>query len=297
MAIDGVKIIDSDIAHDVYNEFTDLYDSGIEIEDIKKKIEQWRNELDDIEFEIFITTYALALWEVDSLSESILSEVKQSIEKQTTVEMWKAEGYQKNAVLRQKELNKFIIKVTNPNEKPRKRKKYKTLTNFLFQIDDVLTFKATDGLYYASILIKIDQCRGHCNYWLTPTGYIKNEKPTIKDIKEGIILGRKIGNMLDKERIKLEQPGIEQFWKIDKKFKMNFTIGCVITGIEHKDLIKFYDKFEVIGKVVIKDGFKEIGSIGYEDNFEDYSSRFLNFENQVKIFDYEKIPLKMITEE
>jgi hypothetical protein len=50
MALDGVKIIDSDLAHDIYNEFIELYDTNVPVADIRKKIESWRGELpDDLE--------------------------------------------------------------------------------------------------------------------------------------------------------------------------------------------------------------------------------------------------------
>lgn len=91
------------------------------------------------------------------------------------------------------------------------------------------------------------------------------------------------------------QPGIEKFWKTDKKFTMPFTIGLPIYGIDHKVLINFIDKFEIIGKIKIKDSFKKLGSIGYERNFEDLKSRFNDVVNyNVNIFKYEMIELNEI---
>lgn len=70
------------------------------------------------------------------------------------------------------------------------------------------------------------------------------------------------------------QPGIENFWKIDSKFSMNFTIGLDIIGIQHKDLLRFSNDFKVIGKVIIIDIIKKLGAIGYQNTFGDYCSRF-----------------------
>ena len=53
MATDGVKIIDGDLAHDVYYTFMDPYDAGESIETIKTTVEQLRIDNDDIDDEIF----------------------------------------------------------------------------------------------------------------------------------------------------------------------------------------------------------------------------------------------------
>ena len=38
MGLDGAKIIDSDLANDIYNDFMALYDEGYKIEEIKNGI-------------------------------------------------------------------------------------------------------------------------------------------------------------------------------------------------------------------------------------------------------------------
>ncbi len=45
MGLDGAKIIDGDLANDIYNDFMSLYDEGYEIEEIKSKIEEYKLEL------------------------------------------------------------------------------------------------------------------------------------------------------------------------------------------------------------------------------------------------------------
>src|SRR5882762_2733257 len=113
MAIDGIKIIDSDLAHDVYNEFMDLYDANVEIDKIREKIETWRPELlDDIEFEIFITSYGLALWETGNLSEDVCNEIKVAVSKGAGVTMFLEEVNEKEAKGRQKELDKLLTKIS-----------------------------------------------------------------------------------------------------------------------------------------------------------------------------------------
>src|ERR1700741_2099260 len=115
MAIDGTRIIDGDLAHDVYNEFMELYDADVEVAEIRKKLDVWRNDvLDDVEFEIFITTYALALWEIGELDEGRLNEVRETISKKAGYRMWLKESGPHDALAREKALNRFLKKISTP---------------------------------------------------------------------------------------------------------------------------------------------------------------------------------------
>lgn len=295
MAIDGIKIIDSDLAHDVYNEFIDLFDANVHIDEIRKKMDTWRQEeLDDVEREIFITSYALALWETGNLTEEIYNEVKREVAKGAGPKMFLEEFGERESKTRQKELDKLLLKLGGPNPKPKKRRTYKKVTNFLFDVDSLVTFKMPDDTYRAAIMFGIDQYRGNCNYQFTPTAYSAATKPTIPDIKNGKVFIHKIGSGYDRETVKAMQPGIEKFWKNDQ-VEMPFTIGVPIHAIEHKDLIKFKDQFEVMGIVKIADSFKKLGSIGYESTYEDFSERFTDIVNRnVNVFKFEMIDLKEI---
>ncbi len=72
---------------------------------------------------------------------------------------------------RQKELDKFWKKISQANQKIRPRKKFRKITNFYFQIDDLLTFKLQDGNYRAVICADIEQYRGQYNYIFVPITY------------------------------------------------------------------------------------------------------------------------------
>jgi hypothetical protein len=298
MAINGTKIIDSDLAHDIYGEFMDLYDANVDIGEIKQKIENWRNEVvDDIEFEIFITTYGLALWEIGHLTPELLKELIISVDKGASVEMFQEEMNEAESKKRIKKLNKLISKISQPKEKPRKRKKFKKIENFLIDVDSVVAFKLIDESYRAAILFNIDQYRGNCVYQFTPIAFSNKNRPTVDDVIIDKVFINKIGCMMDRETVKQMQSGIEKFWKMDAKFSIPFTIGLPIYGINHKDLIRFVDKFEIICQVKIGDSFKKLGSIGYESSFEDFCEKFVNVINyNVNVFKYEMIDLKEIME-
>ena len=77
MAIDGVGIIDSDCAHDVYNPIMEMYHLGQSIEIIIKNIDAFEPNFiySELEHEIFITAYALAMWEIGGLTNEQLEKV------------------------------------------------------------------------------------------------------------------------------------------------------------------------------------------------------------------------------
>jgi hypothetical protein len=299
MAIDGIKIIDSDLANDVYNEFMDLYDANMDLSEIKSKIDLWRNaELDALEYEIFISTYALALWETGFLTNNIINEVNQVLAEGQSLQMWVELTSEVEGETRRKELKKLLKKISTPKVNPRKRKRYGIVTRFLFEDDVIVAFQMPNGSYRAAIMFGISQYRGNCNYNFTPTAYSNHQFPTEADIIRGSVFIHKIGNMYERSEVIKEQPGIELFWQRDKKFAIPFTVGLPIYAIEHNDLIKIKERFTVIGRATIKKSFKKLGSIGYEDNYEQFTHRFTDVvDYNVRIFKNEMIDLKMILDE
>jgi hypothetical protein len=118
MATDGVKIIDGDLAHDTYWRIMDLYDSNADTNEIRKHIPFVRAEYgmdDDFYHEIFVTAYALAFWEIGALTEDILAEVANVIKVGAGVKVWTEEVDAKAGKARQKELDKLVKKISQPN--------------------------------------------------------------------------------------------------------------------------------------------------------------------------------------
>jgi len=122
MATDGIKIIDGDTAHDTYWGIMDLYDSGADLRIIEKEFPlEPANYSDDFENEVYATSCALALWEIGQLTEEKLCIVKAIIKKGACVKAWSAEN-EKDGPARQKELDKFLRKISEINTKVRARK-------------------------------------------------------------------------------------------------------------------------------------------------------------------------------
>jgi len=291
MATDGVKIIDGDTAHDTYWGIMDLYDSGANFDTINKEFPLIQADyFDDFDNEIYVTSCGLAHWEMGQMTADKLAYIKSIIDNGACVKVWTDETDPKEGKARQKELDKFWKKISQTNTKVRARKKFRKITNFYFQPDDLLTFQLKDGNYRAVICASIDQYRGQCNYILVPTTYNANRKPTVDDLKDKEILGRQIGSGYDQQTTKERQPGIERIWELNGR-NCNFFFGVIKLAVDHKDFINFKDRFEKVGTLKIIEGLKETGSFGYEENFERFETIFGDLENHIKIFQQKKYPV------
>ena len=82
MAIDGVKIIDSDSGYDIYNDITERYKDGEDIEKIKQ---DWLNEednfcIDELFTEIYWTAFAYSLWKIGYKEDKVRRKALEIIE-------------------------------------------------------------------------------------------------------------------------------------------------------------------------------------------------------------------------
>ena len=268
MATDGVKIIDGDLAYDIYAIFMEMYDAGAPIEEIRLAVEVPFDEEDGFDYEIFVTVYALALWETGQLTASILQEVDEVIARGAGAKLWAEECTAKEGKKRQRELEKFREKISKPPKRIRKRRTYKRSTNFIFEENSVLTFKLPNSNYCATILIEVFQHQGKCTYNFAESTYQANSKPTIEHIESGKVIGRRMPTGFD------------------------YQLGLSIIAISPKDLRSFADRFEQIGEIELPPASKKVGTYGGARSFESFCQ---NWENQVlytRNLNLSEIPLK-----
>jgi hypothetical protein len=297
MSTDGPKIIDGDIAHDTYWGIMDLYDSNANIDTIRKEVPFVKYEYgidDDFHHEVFVTSYALAFWEIGAINNEILNEVRVVIDKGACVKDW-TETDPKAGKVRQKELERLWKKISQPNLKIRSRKKYRLITNLYFQANDLLAFKLKDNCYRVVICARIDQYRGQCNYIFVPTTYKNEKKPTPSNLSNYEIVGLKISSGYDIEATKQQQPGVEELWKLFPN-ENYFLFGLLQLAVDHKDILHFKNLFEIVGALKIKDSFNTSGSYGYLGNFERFENILGNLDHEIKTFGYNKFPVAVLCE-
>lgn len=296
MATDGTKIIDGDTAHDTYWGIMDLYDSGADLALIVKEFPLLQEEyFDEFDHEIYVTSCGLAYWELGLMTDERLNYIKEIISKEAGVKEWSTHSA-KEGKARKHVLKRYLTKIGKKNEKIRQRKKYRKVSNFVFDENSVLTFKLSTGEFAATVCVKIDQYRGSCNYWLVPTTYRASTKPTLPEIKKSDILGVTIGSGFSREQTKASQPGIEHIWNYTGG-NPKFCFGFAIHAIEHKDLLTIKNQFEKVGELNIIDGLKEIGSYGFESSYERYNDIYAALDNEINIFGYKRYPVEIVIQE
>ena len=144
MAIDGVKIIDSDTACDIYNYVTESYKDGLSSDKIIEKILADEKDycIDDFYSEIYWTALAYSLWKIGHLPGDIKKKALEIIEKGAN-ELW-LEIDEKALKQRQKNLDKLAIQLETENPKPIKVPKSKIIRKPYFKTGDVLAIKFDD---------------------------------------------------------------------------------------------------------------------------------------------------------
>jgi len=259
MAIDGVKILDSDSAYDVYNPIMEMYHIGESIEKIKNKIDSLESHIaySELEYEIYTTAYALAMWEIGGLADKQLREVRNIISSGASP-LW--DDIAPNAVKdRQEVLEKFLRKIEQPNLKVKKRKNYKPFTDFVFLPEEVFVIQCEDNTFRAIILVTTFQ-EGKALFYafaelvLDKIAVDTKEKPTLEDI----------------------------IWFSKVRARINLGFDS-IKIVSHKKLLTFRDKFEKVGSVKIRQDVKKLGSFGGGvDTFEEFCDRWDDGKGKMK---------------
>jgi len=299
MATDGVKILDSDIANDTYTTIIGLFESGLDKETL---LGQFPFKMHDYGFEtdyyheLFVTSYALALWEIGWLDENVLTEVQKVISKGASVGVWKEECGISFAKKRQTILNAFEAKITRQNPKPRKRKKYKQSEIAIFEKGDLIVHKQSDRMNRAYLCVDVSVEKGKVWYELTPTSFYGDTSPILEEILNLELYGRRIAVSGDRESVSASQKDVSELWDLfpEESFPIPanapFIIGLLQEFIKHKDIVPFKNKFHRIGTLNLKEQFNKQGSGSFIYNIEQLEKSPEYFE----MMKYYKFPIRIL---
>lgn len=259
MAIDGVKIIDSDWANDIYSIFMELYDSNFTINEIIIEINKLKNEcVDEIEEEIFYTTFALAMWEIGEIEEEIINIVESIIQNERGLKKWREES-EELYLLRKKELNKFYKKIHTPKEKIRKRKKYLKVVNPIYKLGDCVYFSLDEYGYIPAVIANIFQNKNEYNYGFCFIEYNQKAKPIFEIYIKSKLFGRKIKDSFNEHGY---------VWGLDYVY------------VDHKDMLKIKNEFKIVGTIELDENSYNVGSFGYASNIEELENHYLIMKKQ-----------------
>lgn len=137
---------------DVYAAFFDLYNQGTSAaESSKQVLADYKEQFNDHDDKInALFGLALAQWETQSLEPEILSEVKQIIETEKDIQLWRELAADTKTLNKRKAaLSRFLFKISKPRTKAKRRTKLKFdfHTNILIRItapDQLKTFEVNE---------------------------------------------------------------------------------------------------------------------------------------------------------
>jgi hypothetical protein len=192
MATDGVKIIDSDTAHNVYNGMYALYNNGATHEEMMEAFPFVQEVAGDgFEHEQYITAWALAMWETGGLTPNHLQEVQRVVALGHGVRIWTEEVDAKAGAARKKELDKFLKKISAPPARIKKRQlPPKTLPQYT--AGTLLAFLAGEGVWGLALVTKTQWRSRQYQYTLALTNWQGQQQPLVASLPPLHLWGYKI---------------------------------------------------------------------------------------------------------
>jgi hypothetical protein len=174
----------------------------------------------------------------------------------------------------------------------------------LFQLDDVLTFRLSDGGYRAAICAQISALNRNGpatpksgtrrTYDLVPTNFRGDTPPTLGELRRCSIAGHKIDTSFDASKVLAMQPGVDALWKLACVAGdcHPFFFGLDYLLVAHKEALTFADLFTTIGTLSLKSAFKRQGGYRYISSFDQLERAFLI--NERETFHRGNFPLDIL---
>jgi hypothetical protein len=189
----GTAISSNDTYEDIFSEFMDLYDDGLEPSEISKKIINQNTDLtEDYEDKNnFWFALAMAQWQCKSLDPDLFHRVKAIIETGEDIKIWEELGADKKEIAKRKKvLDSYLDKLSQEKDKPRKRKR-KVLRDSIFQKGDCLIFRLNNGNFGGAFVLTSEKQTEYGMNMIAITTIDQTDKPTIDNFKKAFVLIRK----------------------------------------------------------------------------------------------------------
>ncbi len=222
----GVGIKQDDLVLDVINSFDDSLKSGCSLEGATNAVlNDFSESLEDKdEGPLVWIAIAESQWSYGGLDETVLSRVKDDLDKGNGLALWEessARMYEK----RKQALTRFVAKITTPNTKPKKFPKI-VVRPPKFAAGDCLAVKLSNGQYGAALVLEADHSNiEYGKNLIAVLDYMSKDRPSLKVFKK---------------RNWLELTHHSWDGRIDCSWYMPF-------GFRHEKA-----RFEIIGKVKIR---------------------------------------------
>jgi hypothetical protein len=208
MGVWGTAISSNDTYADIYSEFFDLYNEGLDIPEISGKLiaanQETINDRDDCNN--FWFALAKAQWECKQLDTGLLDRVKEIVETGADLEVWRQlDADDKDLKKRKLVLDKFLedLQKERPKAKPRKKK---IVRQPVFEKGDCLTFKLKNGNYGGAVVLEAIKDTEFGHNLIATTRINQPGKPTKKDFENAEVLVMNYANWDNKPDVQWYLP-------------------------------------------------------------------------------------------
>lgn len=241
----GTAISSNDTYADVYDEFCEYYNDGLEVTEISKRLIQNNQETinDPDDCNNFWFALVKAQWECKQLDKELYNRVKIIIDTGADIEVWRQlDADEKDLKKRKLVLDKFLsdISIEKPKAKTRKKKKEPKIIQPVFEKGDCVTYKLENGNFGGAVVLEAIYDTEYGNNLIAATRINKSEKPTTKDFETSSVLIQNYAMWKDSPNIHWYSP------------------------IRHKNVVSLV---EVIGKIKVEKTYTY-----YVDNSTHYGS-------------------------
>lgn len=186
----GTAISSNDTYADIYSEFFDLYNEGLDVTEISKMLitdnTETINDTDDCNN--FWFALAKAQWECKQLDNELFQRVKVIIETGADLEVWRQlDADEKDNKKRKIVLDKFLADLQLERPKAKSRKKT-IIRQPIFEKGDCLTFKLSNGNYSGAVVLEAVKDTEYGYNLIASTRINQPNIPTKKDFENAEVL-------------------------------------------------------------------------------------------------------------
>lgn len=186
----GTGISSNDVYEDINYEFFELYNQGLDVSAITEKLIKENKELIDSHEDQnnFWITIAKSQWECKALDPRIYSRIKDIVESEKDIELWKElDASKSDLTKRRKVLESFLSKMSTEKKTARKRK-VKKLRDAIFEKGDCLVFKLSDEDFCGAFVLESEKESEFGLNLIAVTDIKMSDKPTEQDFEKANIL-------------------------------------------------------------------------------------------------------------
>lgn len=228
----GTAISSNDTYADIYDEFSELYNDGLEVEEISQRLIQANQETinDPDDSNNFWFALAKAQWECKQLDTELYQRVKNIVDTGADIEVWRQlEADEKDLKKRKLVLDKFLadISIEKVKAKARKKKKKLKILQPVFEKGDCVIFKLANGNYGGAVVLEAIYDTEYGNNLIAATRINQHSKPSLDDFRNSTVLVLNFAMWKDRANIHWYSPirhkNIESLIEIVGQIKVDKT--------------------------------------------------------------------------